>query len=166
MLSVSKSAELHMSSPNASIDEPTVHPEGNSSSETSEESESEPDSDDEERSQDTRTGYPRQGNGENVEMLAERISPTMTRPRPLTSNSTRDFPVQSFEGYTHVEVIHDQQTGFRSFKGVNPEVVASPTKKRRYNPQHHLKKYGPPSYNQEPGGQSRTVLIGDHPGDM
>ena len=166
MLSASKSAELQASFPSASVDKPTVYPEGNSSSENSEESESEPDSDDEERSQDTRTEYLRQGNGENVEMLAGVKSPTMTRLRPLTSISTRDFPVQSFEGYTHVEVNIDQQTGFRSFKGVNPEVVASPTKKHRYNPLRPIKKYGPPSYNQELEAQSRTVLIGDHHGDM
>ena len=94
------------------------------SSTESEESESPTDSDDEVRSGLSRTGYLRQGNGENVEMLAGMISPTMTRLRPLTSISTRDFPVQSFEGYTHVEVIHDHQTGFRSFKGVNSEIVA------------------------------------------
>ena len=52
MLSVSnKSTELEASSSIASVDEPTVHPEGNSSSETSEESESESDSYDEERPQ-------------------------------------------------------------------------------------------------------------------
>ena len=136
------------------------------SSTESEESESPTDSDDEVRSGLSRTGYLRQGNGENVEMLAGVKSPTMTRLRPLTSISTRDFPVQSFEGYTHVEVIHDHQTGFRSFKGVNSEVVASPTKKRRYDPQQQIKKYGPPSYIREPVAQNRSVLIFDHPGDM
>ena len=134
--------------------------------ENSKESEPKPDSDDEDRSQDTRTEYLRQGTGENVEMLAGVKSPTMTRLRPLTSISTRDFPVQSFEGYTHVEVIHDHQTGFQSFKGVNSEVVASPTKKRRYDPQQQIKKYGPPSYIREPEAQNRSVLIFDHPGDM
>ena len=166
MLAVSKSTELQASSPSASVDEPTVHPEGNSSSVTSEKSESASDSDDEEISQDTRTGYPRQGNGDSVEMQAGIFSPTMPRLRQLTSIKTRGPPDQSFEGYTHVEVIHDHRTGFRSFKGVNPEVVASPTKKRRYDPQHQLKKYGSPSYNQEPVAQSRSVLICDHPGDM
>ena len=166
MLSVSKSTELQVSSPSASVDEPTVHPEGNSSSEISEESESASDPDDEERSQDTRTGYPHQGNGENIEMQAGMNSQTMPRLRQLTSIKTGGPPEQSFEGYTHVEVIHDHQTGFRSFKGVNSEVVASPTKKRRYNPQHQIKKYGPPRYDQEPAAQSRSVLIFDHPGDM
>ena len=93
MLSVSKSTELQASSSSASVDEPTVPNEGNSSSETSEESESESDSYDEEKSQDTRTEYLRQGTGENVEMLAGMISPTMTRLRPLTSISTCLWPL-------------------------------------------------------------------------
>ena len=102
MLSASKSAELQASFPSASVDKPTIHPEDNSSSENSEESESETDSDDEERSQDTRTEYLRQGTDEHVEMLAGVESPTMTRLRPMATISTRDFPIQSFEGYTHV----------------------------------------------------------------
>ena len=69
---------MQASSPSASVDEPTVHPEGSSSLETSEEAESASDSDDEERSQDTRTGYSRQGNGENVEMQAGMISQTIS----------------------------------------------------------------------------------------
>ena len=79
MLSVSKSTELQASSPSASVDEPTVHPEGSSSSETLEETENAPDSVDEERPQDTRTRYSRQGNGVRVETQAGTFSPTMPR---------------------------------------------------------------------------------------
>ena len=81
MLSVSKSTELQASSSSASVDEPTVPNEGNSSSETSEESESASDSEDEERSQDTRTGNLRQDNGGSVEMQAGIFSLTMPRLR-------------------------------------------------------------------------------------
>ncbi len=102
----------------------------------------------------------RQGDGVSVDAV-----PGVSRQAKyqLTSIKTRMPPEQSLSGHTHVYVVTDELTGIKWLQGVRREVIASPTKKRRYDPVQPVNGPEPPSFVLQMRLQKPAL---DHPGDM
>jgi len=138
---------LRLSSSSESVGEGTESFLKAASPEESEESESGHDSNDERTSVLSRTETlstdDRQGDDANVDTV-----PGVTRSAKykMTSIKTRMPPEQSLSGHTHVYVVTDERSGIKWLQGVRKEVIASPTKRRRYDPRQPFNGSEPPSY--------------------